>query len=76
MTQAKQIINLLLLNNFHPVMSYRRVQKESDELLYTIWSLVMVRNQLSNGNTFNLQNEYFSISVFQHGIAMTMIIHI
>ena len=24
-------------------MSYRRVEKESDELLYTVWSLVMVR---------------------------------
>ena len=44
-TQAKQIINLLLLNNFYPVI-YRRVQKESDELLYTVWSLVTVRNQL------------------------------
>ena len=40
------IINLLLLNNFYPAISYRRDQKESDELLYTIWSLVMVRNQL------------------------------
>ena len=30
-TQAKQIINLLLLNNFYPVVSYRRVQKKSDE---------------------------------------------
>ena len=27
-------------------MSYRRVQEESDELLRTVWSLVMVRNQL------------------------------
>ena len=25
---------------------YRRVRKERDELFYTIWSLVMVRNQL------------------------------
>ena len=24
-------------------MSYRRVQKENDEYLYTVWSLVMVR---------------------------------
>ena len=32
------MINLLLFNHF-----YRRVQKESDELLYTVWSLVMVR---------------------------------
>ena len=36
----------LLLNNFYPVMSCRRVQKESDELLCTVWSLVMVRNRL------------------------------
>ena len=27
-------------------MIYRRVRKESDELLYTVWSLVTVRNQL------------------------------
>ena len=44
--QTKQIINLLLLNNFYPVMSYRRAQKGGDELLYTVWSFVMVRNQL------------------------------
>ena len=25
------------------MISYRRVEKESDELLYTVWSLVMVR---------------------------------
>ena len=28
------------------MISHRRVQKESDKLLYTVWSLVMVRNQL------------------------------
>ena len=39
--------NLLLLDNFYPVISYRQVQRESDELPYTVWSLVMVRiNQL------------------------------
>ena len=38
-TQAKQIINLLLLNNFYPVIYDIRVQKESDELLY-IYGLV------------------------------------
>ena len=38
--------NSLLLDNFYPVISYRRVQKESDELSYTVWSLVTVRNQL------------------------------
>ena len=36
----------ILLNNFYPVISYRRVRKECDELLYTVWSLVMVRGQL------------------------------
>ena len=40
------MINSLLLNNFYPAISYPLVQKESDELLYTVWSLVMVRNQL------------------------------
>ena len=40
------MINLLLFNHFYPVMSYRRVEKESDESLYTVWSLVMVCNQL------------------------------
>ena len=44
-TQAKQVINLLLLGSFYPVI-YRWIQK-GDELLYTVWSLVMVRNQLS-----------------------------
>ena len=37
------MINLLLLNNFYSVKSYRRVEKENDELSYTVWSLVMVR---------------------------------
>ena len=30
--RQKQIINLLLLDNFYQMISYRRVQKESDEL--------------------------------------------
>ena len=34
-TQAKQIINLLLLNNFYPVL-YRREETEGDELLYCV----------------------------------------
>ncbi|CAD1469987.1 unnamed protein product, partial [Heterotrigona itama] len=46
---TKQIINLLLLsNNFYPVILYQRVQKESDELLYTAWSLVMVRESVAS----------------------------
>ena len=41
------MINLLLVNNFYPVIfipTYPK-EKESDELLYTVRSLVMVRNQ-------------------------------
>ena len=41
------MIYLLLLNNFYPVVSYRRIKKESDELLHAIRSLVMVRSQLA-----------------------------
>ena len=39
-------------------MSYRRVQKESDELLCTVRSLVTVRNQLQAQlvNLFNVEN--------------------
>ena len=43
-SQAKQIINLLLPNNFYSVISYRRVQKESDvitvqyEFGHSLWS--------------------------------------
>ena len=43
---TKQVTNLLLLDHFYPVISCRRVEKESDDLLRTDWSLVMVRNQL------------------------------
>ena len=59
-TQAKQIINLSL-NDFYPVI-YRRVQKESDELLYTVWSLVMVRNQWLTScseKTYHARREFF-----------------
>ena len=43
------MINLLVINNFYPVILYRPSlkEKESDELLDTVRSLVMVRNQLS-----------------------------
>ena len=44
------MINLLLLDNFYPVILKEKPtnwkEKESDELLCTVWSLVMVRNQL------------------------------
>ena len=45
--KAKQITNLLLLsNNFYSMISYRRDEKENDELLYCVWSLVMVRESV------------------------------
>ena len=44
-TQAKQIINLLLLNHFYPVMSWID-EFEKKATNYSIRSLVMVRNQL------------------------------
>ena len=44
------IINLSLLNHFYSVISHRRVGKESDELLYTVWSLVMVREPAQKVN--------------------------
>ena len=65
--KAKQIINLLLLNNFYLVISYRRVEKESDELLYTVWSLVMVREPIASARGYNSslnqnyrQNDFFT----------------
>ena len=42
LAQAKQIINLLLLDD----ISMQRARKESDGLLCTVWSLVKVRDQL------------------------------
>ena len=47
-------LNLLLLNNFHPVMSHRRAERENDELLYTVWSLVTVRSQLPASKWLNI----------------------
>ena len=46
--QAKQIINLLLFNHFYSIISYRRVSKESDELLYTVWPFVGLQSVASN----------------------------
>ena len=43
------MINLLLFNNFYPVI-YRRDQKESDELLCTVRSLVTVREPVASAS--------------------------
>ena len=42
--------SLLLLDNFHPVIPTSSKGKESDELLYTIRSLVMVREPAQSVN--------------------------
>ena len=70
-THARQIINLLLPDNFYPVMSRRRVQKESDELLYTVfghslWSASQLPTQEVNcpsvdPKTLVPMNYYFSL---------------
>ena len=45
----KRIINLLLLSHFYPVMYHTdEFKKKGDELLYTVWSLVMVREPVAN----------------------------
>ena len=50
----------LLLSNFYPVMSYRRGRKESDELLCTVWSLVMVRELVASARGLTkLSPRYF-----------------
>ena len=59
------MINLLLLSNFYPVISYRRVRKESDAVLYTVWSLVMVRNHLP-ARAVNKRNDEFFFFFFIH----------
>ncbi|KOX78878.1 hypothetical protein WN51_08637 [Melipona quadrifasciata] len=41
------------INNFYSVI-YRRIQKE-DELLYTVWSLVMVREPVTNARDGTVQ---------------------
>ena len=61
------MINLLIFNRFYPVIEYRRVEKESDELLYTVWSLVMVRNPVAKRKRLNfidITTIFRQISVF------------
>ncbi|CAD1480294.1 unnamed protein product, partial [Heterotrigona itama] len=55
--KTKQIMNLLLVNNFYPVISYRRVEKESDVYYcirfgHSLWSA----NQLSAQGTKQIMN--------------------
>ena len=56
-TRTKQIINLLILNNFHPVISHRRVQKEKKatnhcvRLGRSLWSA----NQAASPRGFEIQ---------------------
>ena len=58
-TQAKQIINLLLLNNFYPVISYQRLQKEKKATKYctrfghSLWSANQLPAQGVETNDLN-----------------------
>ena len=45
------MISLLLLNNFYPAMSYRRVQKKRKATNYCIRSLVMVREPVASASS-------------------------
>ena len=51
--RAIQIINLLLLNNFYPVITYRRVQKESGRVVvyglgHSLWSAISCQRKWFN----------------------------
>ena len=56
---AKRIINLLLLDNFYPVMSYRRVQGKKKATDYctrfgrSLWSAISCPAQVVNMRTLN-----------------------
>ena len=58
-TQEKQVINLLLLSNFCPVISFWQIQKDilMNYCAYTIRSLVMVRVVASSCQRKEFQNE-------------------
>ena len=66
------MINLLLLNNFYPIISHRRVQKEKKATNHCIrlGSLVMVRSrlpaQLVNLFVPNYGNIFTVFSIFTY----------
>ena len=62
--QAKQMIRLLLFNNFHPVILYRRVQKKNKATNYCIRSLVMVRE--GRLNRFRRRNGEIILEKIRH----------
>ena len=45
------MINLLLLNNFYPAMSYRRVRNDSDELGHSLRSAIGCQRKWLNEET-------------------------
>ena len=49
-TRAKQMINLLLLSNFCPVIPFWQIQNDilTNYCTYTVWSLVMVREPIAS----------------------------
>ena len=54
------MINLSLFNNFYPVMSYRPVQKESDELYTVLVTCYGPQSVVSAGMTCHARQEYLA----------------
>ena len=48
---SKGKTNNKFINNFYSEILQLRVQKESDELLYTVWLLVMVREPVTSARS-------------------------
>ena len=67
-TQAKQIINLLILNNFYPVISYRRVQKKKKATNYrtrfghSLWSAISCQRKRLNNNLLKMKVPHFTVA--------------
>ncbi|KOX81308.1 hypothetical protein WN51_00216 [Melipona quadrifasciata] len=62
-------IKLQLVLGHSDIPTNQKVQKESDELFYTVWSLVMVRNQLpaqvvNEAFTSLLRQQFISVLLF------------
>ena len=47
-SDSSETSNLRRFSTFLPAISYRRVEEESGELSYTVWSLVMVREPVAS----------------------------
>ena len=65
-TQAEQIINLLLLNNFYPVTSYHtdEFRKKATNYCVRFWSLVMVRESSCQRKGLHSRIKYWFCNCF------------